>query len=54
MTAGTPARTCERCEEYLPHWCAPVITIRYEGGRRRRHATVIEDRQAWTAATPAR
>lgn len=26
--SAIPARVCERCGEYLPHYCAPVITIK--------------------------
>lgn len=45
MADGVPARTCDRCNEYLPHWCAPVITITYYGGRDRRREVTIEDWQ---------
>jgi len=45
ITSAVPARTCSRCGEYLPHWCAPVVTVRYGGGRARRRVVTITDRQ---------
>ena len=40
-----PARTCEHCGEFLPHACAPLITITRQPFKGRR-ITTITDRPA--------
>jgi hypothetical protein len=42
--SGHPARACERCDEWLPHFCAAEITITREKWTGRRVVT-IRDRQ---------
>lgn len=42
--SGHPGRACERCDEWLPHFCAAEITITRERWTGRRVVT-IRDRQ---------
>lgn len=40
--AGRPSRTCEWCGEFLPHSCAPAITITRQKWTGRRIVTIID------------
>jgi hypothetical protein len=37
-----PARTCEHCGEFLPHACAPLITITRQPFKGRRIITITD------------
>jgi hypothetical protein len=39
-TPGRPARTCQQCGEFLPHFCAPEITIIRQKWTGRRIVTI--------------
>lgn len=43
MQPRVPRAVCERCSEYLPHYCAAVVTVRR--GRFGRKTVTIADRQ---------
>jgi hypothetical protein len=47
--APAPARTCATCGEFLPHACAPVVTITRPRWALRRRVE-IRDRQPETEA----
>jgi hypothetical protein len=38
---GIPARICQQCGEFLPHACAPIITITRHARTGRRIITII-------------
>ena len=41
-TIGVPARTCQQCGEFLPHCCAPKITITRQKWTGRRIVTITD------------
>lgn len=41
-TPGVPSRTCQHCGEFLPHSCAPEITIIRQKWTGRRIVTITD------------
>jgi hypothetical protein len=39
---GIPARTCQECGEFLPHSCAPIVTITRQKWTGRRIVTITD------------